>query len=290
MKKITLLVILFTITLCNLNAQRECGTLILEEIQQNNPEHATQLQQIETHTQEWIEGLSEHKSASMVVTIPVVFHVIHTGTTSPENNIQDSYIFAQLEQMNDDFRRLNSDADNTWSQAADSEIEFCLATTDPAGNATTGINRYQYSTGTWSTGQIDNTIKPATIWNRNDYLNIWLIPDPFVPNSQGTLLGYAQFPGGPANTDGVVNRTSTTGSLSTPNPLGLFGTGMGRTSTHEVGHWLNLRHIWGDGPCSFDDGVSDTPTSDDSNQGCAIGHVSCGSVDMVQNYMDYSDI
>jgi len=255
MKKIILSITLLVIAMSSLQlvAQRNCGTMDIKEIQLKYPEHAIQLQQIETHTQQWIKNSSEHKSA-MIVTIPVVFHVIHTGITSPDNNIQDTYILAQLEQLNDDFRRLNSDADNTWQQAADTEIEFCLATTDPDGNPTTGINRYQYSKGTWSRDEINNTIKPATIWDRNNYLNIWLIPDPYTsPRVDGVvLLGYAQFPGGLASTDGVVNMTSTTGSIATPNPRSIVGSGLGRTCTHEVGHWLNLRHIWGDNVCGFE--------------------------------------
>lgn len=264
-----------------------CGTKDLAQIEQDDPQHAEQLRIIEERTQHFIQNKTEHKSASAVVTIPVVFHVIHTGTTSTTNNIPDVYLLAQLAQLNDDFRRMNSDADNTWSQAADTEIQFCLADTAPDGSSTTGINRYQATTGTWTTTNFDNTVKPQTIWDRDSYLNIWVVPNPIIANGD-QLLGYAQFPGGTANTDGVVIKTSSTGSIATPNPSG-GSSGLGRTGTHEVGHWLNLRHIWGDGNCSFDDLVGDTPLSDNFNRDCAIGHISCGSVDMVQNYMDYSD-
>ena len=266
---------------------RNCGTKNLAQIEQDDPKHAEKLRIIEERTQHFIQHKTDEKSVSAVVTIPTVFHVIHTGTTSTTNNIPDVYLLAQLEQLNDDFRRTNSDADDTWSQAADTEIQFCLAETAPDGNSTTGINRYQYSTGTWTTSNTDNTIKPATIWDRDSYLNIWVIPNP-TRNDGAGLLGYAQFPGGPANTDGIVIRTSSAGSIATPNPSG-GSFDAGRTGTHEVGHWLNLRHIWGDGGCSVDDFVSDTPVSDASNFGCAVGHVSCSTVDMVQNYMDYSD-
>ncbi|MEL6847205.1 MAG: M43 family zinc metalloprotease, partial [Bacteroidota bacterium] len=99
------------------------------------------------------------------------------------------------------------------------------------------------------------------------------------------ILGYSQFPGGPAETDGVVisyKFFGTTGVVKRPFHLG-------RTTTHEVGHWLNLRHIWGDGPCGVDDLVDDTPGADGPNHGCAFGHSSCGSVNMTQNFMDYTD-
>jgi len=111
-------------------------------------------------------------------------------------------------------------------------------------------------------------------------LNMWIC------NIGGGILGYAQFPGsGSAATDGVA---------MSPQYFGTIGSAQspfdgGRTTTHEVGHWLNLRHIWGDGNCNADDFVSDTPTSDAANYGCATGHVSCNTTDMIQNYMDYSD-
>ena len=99
------------------------------------------------------------------------------------------------------------------------------------------------------------------------------------------FLGYAQFPGGPANTNGVVSDYryfGTTGTATAPFALG-------RTATHEVGHYLNLYHIWCDGGCGVDDLVGDTPTSDAPNYGCPNGHTSCGTTDMIENYMDYSD-
>ncbi|HAB28968.1 MAG TPA: hypothetical protein DCE27_15695, partial [Xanthomarina gelatinilytica] len=110
----------------------------------------------------------------------------------------------------------------------------------------------------------------------------------WVCNIGGGILGYAQFPGGSASTDGVVIGPNYFGSKNGGSGFYLSAPfDLGRTTTHEVGHFLNLRHIWGDGGCSVDDFVSDTPTSDAANYGCATGHVSCGTTDMVQNYMDY---
>ncbi len=214
---------------------------------------------------------------SVVITIPIVFHVLYANSTE---NIADSEIFEQLQTLNDDFRRLNSDADNVWSQAADTEIEFCLATIDPDGAPTNGILRVPTSVSSFGS---NNAMKftdqgGSDAWPASDYLNFW------VCNLGGGLLGYAQFPGGSASTDGVVCGYPYVGS----NGPGAGIYNLGRTGTHEVGHWLDLRHIWGDGGCGVDDGVSDTPESDASNFNCAIGHESCGSEDMVQNYMDYS--
>ncbi len=214
----------------------------------------------------------------VVVTIPVVFHVVYANDAE---NIPDSKLLEQLQVLNDDFRRLNADQDNIWPQAADTEIEFCLATRDPNGAPSDGILRVPTTVGSFGTS--DNvkfsSAGGSDAWPREDYMNFW------VCNLGGGLLGYAQFPGGPAATDGIVCGYQFVG-LNGP---GAGAYNLGRTATHEVGHWLNLRHIWGDGPCGTDDFVADTPESDGANYGCALGSVSCGSEDMVQNYMDYSD-
>ncbi|MEO1449469.1 MAG: GEVED domain-containing protein, partial [Bacteroidota bacterium] len=174
--------------------------------------------------------------------------------------------------------------------ACDTKIEFCLADTDPDGQPTSGITR----TATTQTFTVANNRVKFTsqgghdAWPRNDYLNFW------VCDIAGGILGYAQFPGGPAATDGVVCDYLYTGDIGTATPP----YNLGRTATHEVGHWLNLRHIWGDGGCAIDDGVGDTPLAGNPNYtggACSFpGPNSCGSgpgdsPDMFQNYMDYSD-
>ena len=208
---------------------------------------------IEQQTQHWESQSGEQRSnqASTVVTIPVVFHVVYANGSQ---NISDAQILSQLQILNDDFRRLNSDADNTWSQAADSEVEFCLATNDPEGNPTDGILRV--STSVSSFGTSDNVkfsnSGGSNAWPAGSYLNFW------VCNIGGGILGYAQFPGGSASTDGVVCDYRYVGDMGTATaPFDL-----GRTATHEVGHWLNLYHIWGDGNCNQDDQVTDTPNSE----------------------------
>jgi hypothetical protein len=171
--------------------------------------------------------------------------------------------------------------------AADARVEFELATTDPAGNPTNGITRTSTTVSGFSD---DNKVKHnssggADAWSRDNYLNLWAC------RLSGTLLGYAQFPGGPPDTDGVVIRDTafgTTGTAAAPFNLG-------RTATHEIGHWLNLRHIWGDdgNGCSGDDFVADTPNCAGSNTGTpTFPHVSCSNGpngDMFMNYMDYTD-
>ncbi len=258
--------------------QRQCGAMdhLHNEIKQN-PERAKILEDIESHTSQWIKEKGEN-SERAVVTIPVVFHVVYRTSTE---NISDAQLQTQLDVLTDDFRRLNSDADGTWSQASDTEIQFCLASVDPSGNATNGVTRTSTNVNGFGTNDAVkfNSSGGKDAWPASDYLNFW------VCNIGGGILGYAQFPGGSSSTDGVVCGYQYTGTIGTAtSPFDL-----GRTATHEVGHWLNLRHIWGDGNCNVDDFVSDTPTSDNPNYGCTPSHVSCSSTDMVQNYMDYSD-
>ncbi|RZS99363.1 zinc metalloprotease [Aquimarina brevivitae] len=208
-----------------------------------------------------------------VVTIPVYVHVIYN--TSQEN-ISEAQIDSQIQVLNDDFRMTNSDSNQIPTEfadrAADTQIQFTLA----------GVTRTFSERTSWGTrddmkrssqGGVD-PIDPA------NYLNIW------VCNIGGGILGYAQFPGGSLDTDGVVvgpQFFGTQGYLAAP-----FNEG--RTTTHEVGHYLNLRHIWGDGRCRQDDFVADTPDSDRANYGCPSYPTNhCKSNDMTMNYMDYVD-
>lgn len=243
-------------------------------------------------------GQGNQLFSGSIKTIPVVFHVIYSNSTE---NITDAQIQSQVDILNEDFRRLNADTTNTptafQSVAADCEIEFCLAKLDTNGNTTNGINRVSWSGSPFSDNYIDNTIKPATIWDPDKYLNIWVV------NIQGSVLGWATFPGqsglggmpngsAPADEDGVVLLYTSVGAPP-HNPFsGPYN--LGRTATHEVGHYLGLRHIWGDGGCSVDDYCGDTPKSDASNGGCPSNHNSCTDFptdynDMVQNYMDYTN-
>ena len=277
MKKTLLFTLFLCLGLMTSNAQRNCATHehMLQQMEED-PGMKQRMKSIEKYTASYLENNPERLNGT-IVTIPVVFHIVYKTNAQ---NISDAQIQTQLDVLNDDFRRMNSDADGTWSQATDTEIEFCLATVDPNGNTTDGIQRRSTNKPSFSS---NNNVKfnnkgGLDAWPAADYLNFW------VCNLGSGLLGYAQFPGGPANTDGVVcdyQYVGTIGTATAPYDLG-------RTATHEVGHWLNLRHIWGDGGCSVDDFVTDTPLSDASNGGCNVGHVSCGSVDMVQNYMDYS--
>jgi hypothetical protein len=257
---------------------------------QKNPLLESKMEEIERQVQDFIrEHGDENRRA--VITIPIVFHIVHNGdAVGTSENIADTYIMAQLQQLNDDYRALNSDIGSVPSEfqslVADVEVEFCLATVDPNGNPTTGIVRHNLGQASWTMTTFDNTAKPATIWDRDDYLNFWTAN---FGGADAGLLGYAQFPGGAASTDGVVCLWSSVGSVATPHPSG-GNYAMGRTATHEIGHWLNLYHIWGDDgtACTGSDSVADTPNQGGSYGGCpTYPQTSCSSSDMFMNYMDY---
>ena len=266
--------------------------------------------------EEWLEKLVAEKrkfqSQGLIINgvyqIPIVVHVVHNGeAVGVGRNLSVATIQSQIDVLNEDFRRIfGTNGYNTHPDGADTEIEFCLARRRPDGSAfpagEDGINRVDASAQGWGgptfgTPFIDGTIKPfftATQfggWDPAAYMNFWSI------DLQGGLLGYAQFPttvlgGMGCNaqnvvTDGVVMDYQTIGKAAVTGFPGPFNEG--RTATHEVGHWLGLRHIWGDGGCGVDDFCADTPLQGAASGGCPTGQVSCGSVDMIENYMDYSN-
>jgi PKD repeat protein len=247
----------------------------------------------ELFTQEYIAqkqmGASQ-KNASVVKVIPVVFHVIHEGGLE---NVSREQLVDQIDSLNKDFRRLNADTALTPAVfkplGADSEIEFRIATLDPNGNCTDGVVRVYSSL----TNNARDNVKALSYWPSNKYLNIWVVKS--IENINGTpgmVIGFAQFPGGNALTDGVVLMHSFTGSIGTAASSG----NAGRTATHEVGHWLNLRHIWGDdgSACTGSDFVTDTPNQGDQTMSTCPNwpQISCSNGpngDMFSNYMDYTN-
>lgn len=261
-----------------LQAQRSCGTMdYLEQQLRSNPSMKRAIHQIDRSAQQRVRAVNG------VITIPVVIHVVYHR---PAENLSEAQLRSQLRVLNEDFRRQNRDASRTdpqWqSVASDTRIEFELAKRDPHGHATLGITRTRTSKSVFYAG--DNAVKYSAqggvdAWDTRHYLNIW------VCHLGMGILGYAQFPGGPRETDGVVISYEHFGTMGTVAPP--FD--QGRTTTHEVGHWLNLRHIWGDGGCEADDHVADTPPADRPHHGCSSFAASCGGPNMVQNFMDYTD-
>ncbi len=279
--------VLISVLISNNVAAQRCGSMEVLHQQMLDPTIAANRQQIEEHTNQFIANYQGNTSRA-VITIPVVVHVVYNTTAQ---NVSNAQIQAQIDRLNLDYRKLNTDASqipSVWqSIAADYEIEFCLASRDPNGNATTGIIRKQTSVSSFSTN--DNVKRTANggddAWPASSYLNLW------VCNLSGGVLGYAQFPGGNAATDGVVIGYTCFGTGGTAQaPFNL-----GRTATHEVGHWLNLYHIWGDDGtgCNGSDQVGDTPNQGNENYGCpTFPAVSCSNGpngDMFMNYMDYTN-
>jgi len=221
-----------------------------------------------------------------IITIPIVIHILYnTG----QQNISNAQVISQLNALNNDFRMLNEDAVNVpaafKTRAADSKIMFCLAQVDPNGRSTTGIIRKQTSKEYFlgDDGMKFSISGGDDAWDPTHYLNIW------VCNMFGRSLGYSTVPGAPADKDGVVinwNVFGTTGIVKAP-----FN--KGRTTTHEVAHWLGLKHIWGDDTCGNDD-VDDTPSQKSYNFYCPVfpkvsNCSTDGDGDMYMNYMDLTD-
>jgi hypothetical protein len=267
---------------------RKCGAQqVNERLYEMDPELRGRHRRIEDDCRRAIEKGEAQRVWRKLVTIPVVVHVVHK---TDEENISDEQVKSQIDVLNQDYRGANADRSKVpdpWKGlSADPNIAFALATKDPKGKATNGITRVQTTVDSFGT---DDAVKSKAgggvpPWPTDRYLNLW------VCNLGDGLLGYAQFPGGPAKTDGVVilyTAFGTKGAAADPFNLG-------RTATHEVGHWLNLRHIWGDtNDCSGSDQVSDTPRAMAPNYGKPDWpHISCNNGpngDMFMDYMDYVD-
>ena len=279
----------------NVPLRRTCGaTEVLNRQLAADPAFAERLQAIDQRAEAFAAqraaqrakgGSAAKTSSSVIVTIPVVVHVLYNTAAQ---NISDAQVQSQIDVLNADYHKLNADQSKVPSAfaglIADVGVQFVLAKRDPSGNATTGIvHKSTTATSFDDTDKMKYSSKGGDdAWPAASYLNLWSC------NLGGGLLGYAQFPGGAAATDGVAILYSAFGSGGTAaSPYNL-----GRSGTHEVGHWLNLRHIWGDANCGNDQ-VSDTPTQQTSNYGCpTFPHTTCSNGangDMFMNYMDYVD-
>ena len=269
-------------------ARRKCGAMqVNERLVETYVSFRRNQDAIERYTDRSIESGEALRVLRKSLTIPVVVHVVYR---KDNENISKAQINSQIAVLNRDFRGANTDATkvpDAWKGlVADSNIKFALATKNPNGKPTDGVTRTKTTRRSFGTDDGAKTTKGggAPAWPTSRYLNIWV-----CTLGEG-LLGYAQFPGGPTRTDGIVILNSAFGTKGTASaPFNL-----GRTTTHEVGHWLNLRHIWADTiDCSGTDHVVDTPNAQMPNYGKpTFPHVSCGNGpngDMFMNYMDYVD-
>ncbi|MGA2888185.1 MAG: zinc metalloprotease [Terracidiphilus sp.] len=265
---------------------RSCGTPEVHHRLLENRAYQQNRIEIERFSSQFMLWNAQNRR-TQPITIPVVAHVVYANNTQ---NISDAQVQSQIVVLNRDYRAANSDKANVpsvWANMpADAQIQFALATTDPDGNPSNGITRTAAGASAFTT---DDSVKStatggADPWPSDRFLNIWIC------NLGGGLLGYAQFPGGLAATDGVVILYSAFGTIG----VATAPYNLGRTTTHEVGHWLNLIHIWGDRlDCSGTDLVDDTPPQQAPNYGKpAFPHLSCSNGpngDMFMDFMDYVD-
>jgi hypothetical protein len=261
--------------------------VVHELLVETQPEYRERRLEVERQTREIIESGQAMRVAAKLVTIPIVVHVVYRTN---EENISDAQVQSQIKALNRDYRAKNVDKRKVpadWKGlVTDANIQFELATRDPGGQKTTGITRTQTAVASFNPDDGVKAKKTGGVdpWPAERYLNLW------VCNLGKGLLGYAQFPGGPEVTDGVVilhTAFGTQGTAKAPYDKG-------RTATHEVGHFFNLRHIWGDrNDCTGNDFVADTPPAQQANFGKpAFPHITCHNGpdgDMFMNYMDYVD-
>ncbi len=278
--------IIMVLSCASLYAQQKCSSAeYTSRLLTAEPSLSVRFQQIEEFTKTILDNQSyssRNFAIPQVIRIPVVFHVLYH---LPGENISDQVIIQQLESLNRDFRRRNADTNNAPSYfrslGADMQIEFAVAKSDPSGRSTSGINRKYTAINSWMT---DDKMKFASeygidAWDSKSYLNIWIC-------NLTDALGYSAFPGMLADRDGVVLDYRIVGNNGQHAQYR-----MGRTAVHEVAHWLNLRHIWGDAFCG-DDGVDDTPKQMSYTPGCPTGvRSTCtngSNGDMYMNYMDFT--
>lgn len=268
---------------CPVWAQKNCGSFSYQQQQlASDPSLAARVQAIETFTREYSAASS--RETQSIIKIPVVVHLLYHQSGE---NISDAEVQSQIAALNRDYRRRAADTINTPAVfrpfAADCEIEFQLAISDPRRRSTTGIIRKYTPVTAWNA---DDKMKFSSetgddAWDPKSYLNIWVC-------NLDRLAGYSSLPGGPENKDGVVIDFS---AFVTIHPM-VSGYDLGRTTVHEVGHWLNLKHLWGDTDCG-DDLVDDTPKQLGYNIDCPSGiRITCGNGpngDMYMNYMDFTN-
>jgi PKD repeat protein len=278
MKLLAPILLLLFFSFSGFSQIKPCSTdELYRKVCESDPSVKAANQELEQFTKTYTEAAYK---ADQIYVIPVVFHIIHNYG---EENISKLQVLDAIRVMNEDFRKLNPDTNiivSTFqSIAADSRIEFRLAKKDPSGNCTDGITR----TFSGLTNAADDNVKDLVMWDRSKYLNIWV-----VKSIASGAAGYSYYPGIGEDRDGVVVLHSYVGSTGTSSP------GHSRTLTHEVGHYLNLRHTWGnsnepglDSNCEEDDLVQDTPNTI-GHTSCNLSAVTCSSLDNVQNYMEYS--
>ncbi len=267
-----------------LSAQQRCASADYQVEQlENNPSLIERINAIELFSKQQLAPGTYNRIEGTVIKIPVVVHILyHTAS----EKVTDEQVASQITALNKYFRRKNNDTANAPAYfrqfAADCEIEFQLAISDPGKRSTSGIIRKYTPITKW---KADDKMKFSANmgddgWDPKSYLNIWVC-------NLDKFAGYATLPGGDEKKDGVVISYAAFGTGS-----GTLGYDLGKTAVHEIGHWLHLKHLWGDEYCG-DDGVSDTPKQASYTVGCPSAiRITCGNSpygDMYMNYMDFTN-
>jgi len=277
-------------------SQMDCRSVeYKKELLRNNPGLSLKIQEIEGFTRSYREsariavtgetGQAHGEKGAAFIAIPVVVHIVYN---SAAENISDAQVRSQIDVLNADYGKLNADTAAIPSYysflSANCGFRFILANVDTNGAPTSGIIRKHTNVQHFDLG---DHIKSSSqggddAWDRDQYLNIW------VGNLTGGILGYSSVPGGPKNLDGVAILYTAFGTKGTA--VAPFN--LGRTATHEIGHWLNLIHVWGDTSCGDDD-VDDTPQQQTASSGSPSGiRITCGNTpygDMYMDFMDFTD-
>ena len=292
-----------------------CGSVEYERLlQQRNPNRLRQLTELNRLVDQKLAGDKSARAAAdtTIYRIPVVVHVIHHNASNTtggagNGNISDAQIISQIQVLNEDYRRKpGTNGYNTSPIGADARVEFYLARTDPSNNPTTGITRTYYADkATFDVSNDARLLSSLSYWPSDQYLNIWvtnLLDDP--TNRSNGFIGYTQFPTAgdtlrglsdpvDARIDGSIIDYRVFGRNTGAVTLSLYL--LGRTVTHEIGHWLGLIHPWGDGGGCNDDYVADTPLTADqttSPTSCRQTYSTCiagkQTRDLIENYMMYS--
>jgi len=283
------LVAFFMLFSISSNAQRTCGhTDAMHDLQTHDSTIKSKIDRIENYTQNYIARKNGARNQAVNYQIPVVVHILYN---TQAQNISDAQIQSQIDSLNKDYNLLNRNFANTPAYfktfAASTNFTFKLATIDPKGRPTNGITRTATSVTQFSFSDAMKYSSSGGIdaWNPDSYLNIWVC-------KLNGVLGFAYGPSAAGkDNDGVVISNDCFGTIG--NLQAKFN--LGRTATHEIGHYFNLNHIWGDkNDCTGDDKVSDTPQHKTSNFGCPtypskLCAATNSNGEMFMNYMDYSD-
>ncbi|MES2397513.1 MAG: M43 family zinc metalloprotease [Bacteroidota bacterium] len=282
MRKIILLILCATVMLCKSYSQTVTEPCYFDNYQRQRKAQVDKAEKIISDAIHIATVYKKSSSSGGVKIIPVVVHVIHNGGTE---NISDAQIQSQITVLNEDFRKITGTSGD--GNGVDTEIEFCLAKKTPDGKCTNGIVRIQSALSNHLTYQRAQ-LKNLSYWDNTRYLNMYVVK---TINGSSGILGYASYPGGPPDEDGIVLRHDYFGRIGTA------ATTLGRTTTHEIGHWFGLYHTFNGGcgidTCSDGDYVCDTPPAINPNYGCPTINTCSNDFpnvnDQVQNYLDYSN-